>query len=80
MSAQISRWGNSLGVRIPRQIAESVGLTEGARVEIAADDGRVVITPAVRRYTIEELVSDMTIDNVRKAFDWGRDMGREEVL
>ena len=80
MSAQISRWGNSLGVRIHRQIAESVGLTEGARVEIAADDGRVVITPAVRRYTIEELVSDMTIDNVRKAFDWGRDMGREEVL
>lgn len=80
MSAQVSRWGNSLGVRIPRQVADRVGLTDGSRVDIAADDGRIVITPAVRRYTIAELVSDMTPENMREAFDWGRDMGREDVF
>jgi antitoxin MazE len=79
MSVQITRWGNSLGVRIPRQIAGRFGLAEGSRVDIVAEDGRIVITPAAPRYTIEELVADMTPEAMAEAFVWGPDRGREEV-
>ena len=58
---RISKWGNSLGLRVPRDIAARTGLTEGARVEMEGfADGRIVITPSRRRLTIEELVVGMT--------------------
>jgi antitoxin MazE len=58
---RVSKWGNSLGLRVPRDVATRAGLTEGARVDIEGfDDGRIVITPSRRRFTIEELVVGMT--------------------
>ena len=58
---RVSKWGNSLGVRVPREIAARAGINEGARVEMEGfADGRIVITPSRRRFTIEELVEGMT--------------------
>lgn len=58
---RVTKWGNSLGLRVPRDVATRAGLTEGARVDIEGfDDGRIVITPSRRRFTIEELVVGMT--------------------
>jgi antitoxin MazE len=57
---RVSRWGNSLGLRVPRDIAARTGLTEGTRVDIEGfPDGRIIITPSRRRFTIEELVAGM---------------------
>jgi antitoxin MazE len=79
MQVQVARWGNSLGVRIPKDIAGAVGLAEGARVDITADDGRIVITVARRRYSLDELLRGMTPEAMHQAFDWGPDRGRENV-
>jgi antitoxin MazE len=79
MKARIARWGNSLGVRIPSDIAGRVGLTDGDTVEIEAKGDRVVISPTRRRYKLEELLDGMTPKEVRKAFDWGPERGREIV-
>ena len=43
MKVQVARWGNSLGVRVPKDLAGRVGLKEGASVEMTADDDRIVI-------------------------------------
>ena len=60
---RISRWGNSLGLRVPRDVAARAGLKEGARVEIEGySDGRIVVTPSKRRFTLEELLEGMTPD------------------
>jgi len=57
---RITRWGNSLGLRIPREVAARSGLSEGARVDIEGfPDGRILVTPSRRRLTIEELVAGM---------------------
>jgi len=63
VQVQIAKWGNSLGLRVPRDIAARVGLTEGARVDIeASEDGRIIITRSRRRFTLEELLEGMTPD------------------
>ena len=36
---QISRWGNSLAVRLPAAVVEELGLREGDEIEIAVDAG-----------------------------------------
>lgn len=61
MQSRLSKWGNSLGVRVPREVAARAGLTEGTRIEIEGfTDGRIVITPSRRRFTLDELLAGMT--------------------
>ncbi len=79
MQGQVARWGNSLGVRIPKDIAKRVGLSEGAKVEIEASGAQVVITLARPHYHLADLLAGMSPDALREAFDWGGDVGREAV-
>jgi antitoxin MazE len=61
IQVQIAKWGNSLGIRVPREVAARAGLFEGARVDIeASDDGRIIISRSRRRFTLEELLAGMT--------------------
>ena len=65
---QISKWGNSLGLRVPRNVALQTGLAEGAQVDVEArDDGSIVVRKTKRRYTLEELVAGMTPDKAHAA-------------
>ena len=58
---RVSKWGNSLGLRVPREVAARAGLREGTRVEIEGfADGRIVVTPSRRRLTLDELLAGMT--------------------
>ncbi len=79
MQVQVARWGNSLGLRIPKDVATRVGLREGVRVDVEADGDRIIITPARRRYVLTELLQGMTPEAMREAFDWWPDKGREIV-
>ena len=81
--ATVGRWGRNLAVRIPGEIASAAGIREGQRVEIAAQDGEVVIRPAAPRFTLEELFRGKSAEEWRRAYagayDWGPDVGRESV-
>jgi antitoxin MazE len=79
MQVQVSRWGNSLGLRIPKDIAIRAGLCEGTRVDIEIEGDRIIIAPAQPRYVLAELLKGMTPEAMREAFDWGPDKGREIV-
>lgn len=48
---QVAKWGNSLAIRIPADVARELGLKEGDDVEICALDDRqvAVITQAQQR-------------------------------
>ncbi len=35
MKMQVGRWGNSLAVRIPRELVERYGLREGSEIDLA---------------------------------------------
>jgi antitoxin MazE len=79
MQVQIARWGNSLGLRIPKDLATQAGLRAGARVEVTAEGDRIILTPARRRYVLADLLQGVTPEAMREAFDWGPDKGREIV-
>ncbi|MBS0274049.1 MAG: AbrB/MazE/SpoVT family DNA-binding domain-containing protein [Proteobacteria bacterium] len=78
MRVQLSKWGNSLGLRVPRDVAAQTGLTEGSAVDIEArDDGSIIIRKAKRRYTLEELVAGMTPDKAHPSLIDDEPMGCE---
>ena len=57
MRASIARWGNSLAVRVPREVAASIGLREGGSVEMTVEADAIVLRR--RRYDIKDLVAAM---------------------
>lgn len=79
MQVQVSRWGNSLGVRLPKDLVQRLGIGEGSRVDVSEDRGRIVISVERPIYTLEELLVGMTPEAMHEAFDWGEDVGRERV-
>ena len=76
MKAQLSKWGHSLAVRIPRAFAEQLGISEGSAIEIIASDDAIVLKKP--RYTLEDLLADVTPQNLHGEIDMGRPAGREE--
>jgi len=64
MHTEIARWGNSLAIRLPRPIAEQIGIVEGSPVEINAEGDHLVIRPATPRYTLDELLAGITEENL----------------
>ncbi len=76
MRTEIARWGNSLAVRLPKQVLEQAGLSEGVPVELVVESGTVVLRPAKPRYDINKLIAGITPENLPESFD-DAPMGRE---
>ena len=74
----VSKWGNSLAVRIPQAIAKEARLSEGDCLAMDLDhDGAIVLRSARRRYELAELVSRIKPGNRHRETDWGQPQGEE---
>jgi antitoxin MazE len=70
MSVKIQKWGNSLGVRIPKTVIEKVNLSENSEVEIESKNGTIVIFPAKKAYSLDALVEQITKSNLHSEEDF----------
>lgn len=70
MSVKIQKWGNSLGVRIPKTIIEKVNLSENSEVEIESKNGTIVIFPAKKQYSLDSLLEQITKSNLHSEEDF----------
>jgi antitoxin MazE len=77
MTTQVSKWGNSLGLRLPKSVAREADLTEGDTVEVSVDNGAIVIRATRPRYSLDELVGRITARNRHHERDWGAPVGHE---
>lgn len=82
MQMHITRWGNSLGVRIPKDLARQLGMAEGTVVDVTAEGDRLILKTTTPSYRLEALLEGMTPDAMHQALDWegwDDDVGREDV-
>ena len=77
MTTQVAKWGNSLGLRVPKSVAVEASIAEGDTVDVVVEDGAIVIRPAGKRYSLDELVQGITAKNQHRETDWGKPVGRE---
>lgn len=74
----VSKWGNSLAVRIPQSLAKLANISEGDCVAVALDGGGgIVLRPTRRKYELSELVARITPGNRHKETAWGPPRGEE---
>jgi antitoxin MazE len=77
MQVLVARWGNSLGLRLPKELAARAGISEGTRVELTAEPLRIVISVDRPVYRLDELLRGLRPGDLQRAFEWGEDTGRE---
>lgn len=64
MKVIIKKWGNSLGLRIPRLLADQMGIAQNSVVEIGIVKGHIEIKPVKKEPTLEELMVDVNEENI----------------
>ena len=78
MVTKVQKWGNSLGLRIPKACAEEARVRAGSAVEISVQKGVLVVRPVGRRkYRLVELLKAVKPNNLHREVGWGGPTGRE---
>jgi antitoxin MazE len=75
--SRIAAWGNSHGVRIPREVLEQADIAPESEVTITAVAGRIMIEPVRRKPTLDELLARMRPGDRHEEVDYGAPRGRE---
>ena len=77
MELQIGKWGNSLGIRLPKHVLESLHLGAKDRLSCSLKDGELILKPVASRqkYTLRELLDQMQESN--EEISWGKPEGEE---
>ena len=61
MKVELRKWGNSLGLRIPAKIAQSIGLDENSTVELI-QSGESLIIKKKEAIKLDELLASIPDD------------------
>lgn len=78
MQATISKWGNSLALRLPRHVTDEARLVEGACVDVEVEDGSIRLTPSRKKFKLAELLAgEPNQTNAEREVDWGQPRGDE---
>jgi len=79
MIAQLSKWGNSVALRLPKTILKEVNLKESDNVELHVESGIIQVRKAdsVPKVDLAALFTGYEGGKPEMS-DWGRSEGREE--
>lgn len=78
MQTRIQKWGNSLGLRIPRSFAAEVQVNAGSPVDLSVENGRLLVRPLrARKYELADLLRKVTPRNAHREVSTGEPVGRE---
>ncbi len=65
-------------MRIPRGLAEEVGLGAGTEVSLSVKDGELVVKPSIpARLSLDDLLADVSEENLHSSIDTGAAVGAE---
>ena len=78
MHTKIRKWGNSLGLRIPRSFAAEAQVEEGATVDLSVENGSLLVRRLrPRTYALGGLLRKVTPRNLHGEVQTGKRVGRE---
>ena len=77
MKSRISKWGNSLAIRIPKHLGSEIDLEEGSEIDLSVQNGSIIITPVSSNYPLDDLVRGINPENRHTETEWGAPKGTE---
>ena len=77
MTVALKKWGNSLALRIPKDIATTLDVDNNSLMELDIHDGVLTLSPK-KENGLEALVLQINSENIHKEIDTGESVGNEE--
>ena len=78
MQALVIVWGNSQGIRIPKEVLKSAGIALNEILDVTVSNGVITLVKPFRHKTLEERAAEfngkLMLDG---EYDWGEPVGRE---
>lgn len=62
MSTTIQKWGNSLGIRIPKRVAKKVGFEKGSEIEFVVVEDKIILRHVRNDLTLEEFLRESRVN------------------
>lgn len=81
---QISKWGNSSAIRLPKAVMDELGFKPGQLVQLTVEDGKGIIQAAgpPKKFSLEWILAEMDrlgSENEPELVDWGPDRPGEII-
>ena len=78
MQAQVKEWGNSQGLRLPKDVLKSAGIELNETLDVTVSNGVITLVKTFHHKTLEERAAEyngkLMLDG---EYDWGNPVGRE---
>ncbi len=78
--AKVEKWGNDLAIQLPQEVVDILNIVEGSNVSIEVNQKTQEINlrnNKPRVLTLEEIVEQITPENLHPVIDWGKPVGNE---
>ena len=80
MKARVQKWGNSLGIRIPKVLAQEVALDTDSEVDLSTQDGAIIISPVMQKgVSLRQLLFKVIEENIHGEISAGKAEGRDLI-
>ena len=75
----LSRWGNSLGLRLPKGVIDDQRLKAGDKVTVESVKGEIIVKKMVepKKYNLSEILGCFRPAAETGELDWGTPQGQE---
>ena len=77
MTITIQKWGNSQGIRIPKNILEKLGISTSDFLQLTIENDAIVLRKAFKHKSFEERVAEYNGEISVCDFEWGDPVGKE---
>ncbi|WP_029200553.1 AbrB/MazE/SpoVT family DNA-binding domain-containing protein [Oribacterium sp. NK2B42] len=78
MQTQVKVWGNSQGIRIPKEVLQEAAISVDDVLDVKVSNGMIMLVKPFRHKTLEERAAEYDGKlNLDGEFDWGEAAGRE---
>ncbi|MDA8611276.1 AbrB/MazE/SpoVT family DNA-binding domain-containing protein [Candidatus Pacebacteria bacterium] len=77
---KVSKWGNSLGIRLPKKIVDQLKIEEGSEIRINQKENKVEMSKSESKWkvpSLEQVLNNFPDDYDPRDYDLGEPMGRE---
>ena len=75
MNVKINKWGNSYGIRLNKNILESLSLKENDELELIIIDNKLVLAP---KKSLDDMLDEINKNNLHSFIDFGEE-GKELI-
>jgi antitoxin MazE len=80
MVTKIQKWGNSQGLRFPKEIMSQAHIAVGDVLNVSVDNGTIVLTPSIKtrqKHSLKTLLAKYPASLKSGEYDWGKSLGKE---